>query len=227
MGQIARYYEYDFATAEREYRRALELNPNYPTAHQWLAELLSALNRPDEAIAEIRRALELDPFSVVMNRIYGDLLVAARRYDEAIEQYQKSIALDPSFAPAHYFLARDYEAKGMYDKAVDEYTLASGTPASKDVQARKDVYKKSGWNAYVQTSLDQLVVNSPERRFPPFVIASFFARLNKRDETLAWLEKGYEERDFRMTLIGVSFEFDRFRSDPKFKELVRRIGLPE
>jgi serine/threonine-protein kinase len=227
-GQIARYYDFDFATAEREYRRAIELNPNYATAHQWLGELFSALKRPDEAIAEIRLALELDPLSVVMNRIYGDLLVAARRYDEAINQYHKAIALDPSFAPAHYFLGRAYEAKGMYDEAVNEYTLASGTgPAAKDVQARKDVYKKSGWNAYLQTSLDQLVEKSPEPRFAPFVIASFFARANKRDEMLAWLEKGYEERDFRMTLIGVSFEFDRFRSDPKFQELVRRMGLPE
>lgn len=76
-------------------------------------------------------------------------------------------------------------------------------------------------------ALDQLVVNSPERRFPPFVIATFYARVNKKDEALAWLEKGYEERDFRMTLLSTSFEFDRFRSDPKFKEIVRRMGLPE
>ena len=79
----------------------------------------------------------------------------------------------------------------------------------------------------MQKSLEQLVEHSPEPRFPPFVIATFYARANKKDETLAWLEKGYEERDFRMTLLSVAFEFDRFRSDPKFKELVRRMGLPE
>ena len=228
LGQIARYYDFDFPTAEREYHRALELNPNYPTAHQWLAEQLSAMKRPDEAIAEIRRAVELDPLSVIINKIYGDLLVAARRYDEAIEQYHKTIDLDPNVPTTHYFLARAYQAKGMYDEAVKEYTLASGTgPAAKDALARSELYKKSGWNAYVRSSLDQLVVNSPERRFPPFVIATFYAALNKKDETLAWLEKGYEERDFRMTLLSTAFEFDEFRSDPKFKELVRRIGLPE
>jgi hypothetical protein len=109
------------------------------------------------------------------------------------------------------------------------YALSAGPSgaASKEVQARNEAYKKSGWKASVQTALDQLVVNSPEPRLPPFVIASFYARLDKRDETLAWLEKGYEERDFRMTLLSTSFEFDKFRSDPKFKELVRRIGLPE
>jgi serine/threonine protein kinase/tetratricopeptide (TPR) repeat protein len=228
LGQIATYYDYDFSTAEREYRRALELNPNYPTAHQWLAEQLSAMKRPDEAISEIRRALELDPLSLIINRIYADILVAARQYDEAIDQYKKVIELDPNFATTHFFLGRAYEAKGMYDEAVKEYSLAAGTgSAAKDVPARNEAYKKSGWNAYVQMSLDQLVVHSPERRFPPFVIATFYARLNKKDEALAWLEKGYEERDFRMTLLSTSFEFDKFRSDPKFKELVRRMGLPE
>ncbi len=228
VGQIARYYDYDFATAEREYRRALELNPNYPTAHQWLAEQLSALKRPDEAIAEIRRALELDPFSLIMNRIYADILVAARRYDEGIEEYKKVLELEANFMTTHYFLGRAYEAKGMYDEAVREYSLtARNGPEAKDALARSEAYKKSGWNAYVQMNLDQLVVHSPERRFPPFLIATLYARLNKKDEALEWLEKGYEERDFRMTLLSTAFEFDKFRSDPKFKELVRRMGLPE
>ena len=228
MGQIARYYDYDFPTAEREYRRALELNPNYPTAHQWLGEQLSAIKRPDEAISEIRRALELDPLSLIINRIYADILVAARRYDEAIEQYKKVIQLDPNFAATHFFLGRAYEAKGLYDEAVKEYTLSGATgPGANDALARQEIYKKSGWHAYVESSLDQLVVNSPERRFPPFVIATFYARIGKKEETLAWLEKGYEERDFRMTLLSTSFEFDKFRSDPKFKELVQRMGLPE
>ena len=89
LGQIAAYYDYDFVTAEREYRRAIELNPNYATAHQWLAEHLAAMKRNDEAMAEIRRALELDPLSVIMNRIYADILVDARRFDEAIAQYHK------------------------------------------------------------------------------------------------------------------------------------------
>lgn len=194
LGQIAAYYDYDFPTAEREYHRALELNPNYATAHQWLAEHLSAMKRPDEAIAEIRRALELDP----------------------------------NFPTTHFFLGRAYEAKGMYDEAGKEYTLAAGMGVIlKDVLARNEVYKKSGWNGYVQFTLDQSM-QSPQRRFPPFLIAAtFYARLNKKDETLAWLEKGYEERDFRMTLLSVAFEFDKMRSDPKFKELVRRMGLPE
>ncbi len=229
LGQVTAYYDYDFPTAEREYRRAIELNPNYATAHQWLAEHLAATKRNDEALVEIRRALELDPFSVIMNRIYADILVDGRKYDEAIRQYQKAIDLDPNFPTAHYFLGRAYEAKGMYDDAVKSYTRASelGTVLKDVLVKTNDVYKKSGWKAYLQFNLDQLVVNAPQRRFPPFTIATFYAKLGRDDDALMWLEKGYEERDFRMTLISVAFEFDRLRSDPRFRELVRRMGLPE
>jgi serine/threonine-protein kinase len=229
LGQITAYYDYDFPTAEREYRRAIDLNPNYATAHQWFAELLSAMKRNDEALAEIQRALELDPFSVIMHRIYADILVSGRRYDEAIRQYQVAIDLDPNFPASHYFLGRAYEAKGMYDDAVRSYTRASELGSVlKDVLVKtNDVYKKSGWKAYVQFNLDQLVLNAPQRRYPAFMIATFYARLGRDDEALTWLEKGYEERDGRMMVISIAFEFDRLRSDPRFKDLVHRIGLPE
>jgi tetratricopeptide (TPR) repeat protein len=229
LGQITAYYDYDFPTAERELRRAIELNPNYAPAHQWLAEHLSAMKRNDEALVEIRRALELDPVSVIMNRIYADILVDGRKYDDAIRQYQKAIDLDPNFPTSHYFLGRAYEAKGMYDEAVKSYTRSSelGTVLKDVLVKTNDVYKKSGWKAYVQFNLDQLVINAPQRRFPPFMIATFYAKLGRDDEALMWLEKGYEERDFRLTLLSVAFEFDRLRSDPRFRELVRRMGLPE
>ena len=229
LGQITAYYDYDFATAERQYRRAIELNPNYATAHQWLAEHLAAMKRVDEAEVEIRRALELDPLSVIMNRIYADILMDARKFDEAIQQYHRTLDLDPNFPTARYFLGRAYEAKGMYDQAVEEYSksVLMGRGSPEEVQKMKDAYAKSGWKAYVQMNLDRLVVQSQQTPVPPFVIATMYARLGRKEEAIAWLEKGYEERDFRMTLISVSFEFDSMRSDPRFKELVRRLGLPE
>jgi len=229
LGQISDYYDYDFVTAEKEYRRAIELNPNYATAHQWFAEHLSALKRNDEAIAEIRRALELDPLSVIMNRIYGDILVDGRKYDEAIAQYQKTLELDPNFPTAHYFLGRAYEFKGMYDEAVAEYTKSQAISIlpPETVQKLKDVYTRSGWKAYLQMSIDLLMHDSQRTVFPPFAIASFYARLGNNDEAMKALEKGYEEREFRMTLLSVSAEFDGLRSDPRFRELVRRMGLPE
>jgi TolB-like protein/Tfp pilus assembly protein PilF len=229
LGQITSYYDYDFVTAEREYRRAIDLNPNYAPAHQWFAEHLAAMRRNDEALAEIRRALELDPMSVIMNRIYADVLADGRQFDKAIEQYQKTIQLDPNFPTAHYFLARTYEAKGSYDEAVKEYTIAAqlGTIMAEVSGKANDVYKKSGWQAYLEFNLDQMEAKAADRRLPAFVVATFYARADRKDDAIRWLEKGYEERDFRMTLISVAFEFDGLRSDPRFRELVRRMGLPE
>jgi len=153
----------------------------------------------------------------------------ARKYDEAIQQYHRTLDLDPNFPTARYFLGRAYEAKGMYDQAVEEYSksVLMGRGSPEEVQKMKDAYAKSGWKAYVQMNLDRLVDQSQRTPVPPFVIATMYARLGRKEEAIAWLEKGYEERDFRMTLISVSFEFDSMRSDPRFKELVRRLGLPE
>ena len=228
-GQIVVYYDYELAEAEKQYRRALELNPNYATAHQWLAEHLSALKRFDEALAEIKRALDLDPLSVIMNRIYADILLDARRFDEAAEQYKKTLELDPNFPTAHFFLARTYEAQGKYDQAVAQYALAaktSGLPAEVLAPANQ-AYAKSGWKAYLQATLDQILQQPAGRKFPPFVIATYYARLGQKEEALSLLERGYEEHDFRMTMISVSFEFDSLRSEPRFQALVQKIGLPQ
>ena len=229
LGQTMLYYDFDLATAEKQYRRAIELNPNYATAHQWLAENLTSVKRSDEAMVEIKRALDLDPFSVIMNRIYADILADSRRFDEAIEQYKRTLEIDPNFPTTHYFLGRVYEAKGMYDEAVAEYGAAgrlTGLPAE-SIEHINQVYAKSGWKAYLQESLDQLVSAPGNRRFAPFLLATFYARLGKKEEAIAWLERGYEERDFRVTLVSVSWEFDSIRSDPRFVDLVRKLGLPE
>ncbi|HEX2269268.1 MAG TPA: protein kinase [Pyrinomonadaceae bacterium] len=229
LGQIVIYYDYDFVTAEKEYYRALELNPNYAPAHQWLAEHLATMKRFDEALAEIKRALELDPMSVIMNRIYGDILMDQRRYDEAIEQYRKTLELDPDFPTTQLFLARAYEAKGMYDQAVAQYAVAgefTGLPPDALAEANK-VYARSGWKAYLQKSLDYVLAQPPSRKFPPFAASTYYARLGQNEQALYWLQRGYEERDFRLRHISVMFEFDNLRSDPRFVELVRRMGLPQ
>jgi eukaryotic-like serine/threonine-protein kinase len=228
-GQILVYYDYDLTTAEQQYRLAIELNPNYATAHQWLAEHLSTLKRWDEALVEIERALQLDPFSVIMNRIYADILMDQRRYDEAIAQFKKTQELDPNFPTTYYFLGRAYEALGRYDEAVAQYTTAgkvSGLPPEMFEQADQ-TYAKAGWKAYLQATLDQILKQPGGRKFPPFVIATYYARLGQKEEALSWLERGYEERDFRMTLISVAWELDSLRSEPRFVALVQKIGLPQ
>jgi len=229
LGQIMAYYDLDLNGAEREYQRAIALNPNYASAHQWRAENLSAQGRVDEALAEAQRALELDPLSLIINRNYGDCLVDARRLDEAIEQYRKTLEIDPNFATAHYFLGRAYEAKGSYDQAVAEYVMSaevSGFHAD-DLAKMREAYAKGGWKAYLQTSLNQILDRSKESYTPPFILAGIYARLGQKDAAFAYLEKGLQEHDFRITLVRVAFEFDSLRSDPRYADLVKRIGLPQ
>lgn len=228
LGQIAVYYDFDFPTAEREFRRALELNPNYPTAHQWFAEHLSSMKRFDEALAEIRRALELDPLSLIINRIYADILIDARRFDEGIDQFHKTIELDPNFPTAHFFLGRAYEAQGMYAEAVAEFSKSAALSGFPPDQLAKmnDAFAKSGWKAFVQVVLDY-ALHDKNTKTPPFVMAGYYLRLGQKDEAIAWLQKGYEERDFRMTLLSVDTGFDGIRSDPRFVELVHKMRLPE
>ena len=229
LGQVVLYSDYDFKTAEKEYRRAIELNPNYPSAHQWYGEMLSSLKRPDEALNEIRRALELDPLSVIINRIYADILTDARRYDEAIVQYRKTLELDPNFPTAHLFLSRAYQAKGMYDEAIEEYVKSNalGIKAPMSTAEVKQLYSRAGWPGVLQEGLREVLEMSKTEPFSPFVIAGFYAKLGQKDEAIEWLEKAYEQRDFRLMMISVSFDFDAMRSDPRFKEIVKRVGLPQ
>jgi eukaryotic-like serine/threonine-protein kinase len=227
LGQITIYYDWDFSGGEREYQRAIALDPNYPTAHQWRAENLSTQGRYDEALVEIRRALELDPLSLIINRAYGDILLNARRYDEAIEQYRKTLELDPNFATAHFFLARAYEAKGMYDQAFDELvrSYGGGFVTPEKLAQMKTAYASFGWKGYLQTELTQLLQQSKQEYVPPSVIAISYARIGQKEEAFAWLERGYQERDFRMRHLKTAFEFDSLRSDPRFDDLLRRVGL--
>jgi tetratricopeptide (TPR) repeat protein len=228
LGQVAEYFDYDFATAEKEFRHAIELNPNYASAHQWFGEHLSALNRVDEALVEIRRALELDPMSVIMNKIYADILADGRRFDEAIEQYKKAIELDPNFATTYYFLGRAYEAKREYVEAVQAYGKMArlGRMPAPEIAKTEEIFRKSGFKAYLEASLPELEQHAERGQVPPFVVASFYARLGKTDEAMKWLEKAYDDRDFRVIMIGVSFEFDSLRADPRFIELSKKVGLP-
>jgi tetratricopeptide (TPR) repeat protein len=228
VGQTLVLYDFDLNGAERQYQRAIQLNPNYATVHQWRAENLSALGRGDEALAEARRALELDPFSMIMNRVYGDCLLNAGRTDEAIDQYKKSLDLDPNFHTTRFFLARAYEAKGMYDQAVVEYTKSAEMSGFRPEQIAEmnRAYARGGWRAYLEVAAAQMEERSQKGYTPPFVMAWVYARLGEKDRAFDYLEKAYQQRDFRVTLVKTSFEFDPLKSDPRYADLIKRVGLP-
>jgi tetratricopeptide (TPR) repeat protein len=220
-------YDDDWAGAEQHYKRSLELNPNYPTAHQWYGEMLVREGRFDEGLAETRRALELDPFSLITNLVLGINLNAARRYDEAIIQIQKTLELDPSFADTNDFLFEAYANKEMYAEAVAAYSkqMALDDEPPSEIEATKDAFNKSGWNGFLRHRINYL--ESLHNQGYADGLAGFYARLGEKDKAFAWLEKAYEERNEGLTLLKVDARFDNIRSDPRFQDLLRRIGLPQ
>ena len=219
-------FDWDFDSAGKEFRQAIELNPGYATAHHWYAWHLSLLGRYEEAIPEMRRAESLDPLSLIINADLAELLVLAHSYDESIEQSRKTIEMDPNFAFAHIQLAQAYLAKHRNEEAIAELEkavqLSAGSPTSKANLAR--AYVAVGKRSDAQKLLSDLKKRSSPSSSFAAEISVIYAALGDADQAMNWLEKGYEERFNPGVLLRPGF--DPLRSDPRFEELVRRIGLP-
>jgi TolB-like protein/Flp pilus assembly protein TadD len=219
-------YDWDFDSAGKEFQRAIELNPGYATAHHWYAWHLAVLGRYDEAIAEMRKAENLDPLSLIINADLAELFVIAHLYDESIRQSRKTIEMDPNFALAHNQLAVAYLQKHMNDEAVAEsqkaVQLSGGSPTCIANLAR--AYAASGKRGEAEKLLSDLKKRSSPGYSDASEIAAIYASLGDKNQALNWLEKGYEERFNPGVLLRPGF--DPLRSDPRFEDLVRRIGLP-
>ena len=221
-------YDWDFIGAENEYKRAIELNPNYPTAHQWYAEYLSSMGRHQEAIAENERAHELDPLSLSINVALGARYHLARRYDDAIKQLLKTVEMYPTFARGHLRLGLTYLQKKMYPTAVAELqkTVEISRRDSMSVAALAYAYGMSGQKAEAQKLLDEMTQRSEREYVSPYYIAVAHVGLEERDQALASLEKAYQDRDYRLRLLKADPVWDSLRSDPLFQDIQRRVGLP-
>ena len=219
-------FDWDFDAAGKEFRRAIELNPGYATAHHWYAWHLSLLGRYDEAITEMRKAENLDPLSLIINADLAELLVLAHSYDESIQQSRKTIEMDPNFALAHNQLAQAYLQKHMYVEAVAELQkavqLSPGCPTCIANLGR--AYVLSGTRSAAEKLLSDLKKRSNPGYSNASEIAMIYASLGDTDQAMNWLEKGFEERFNPGVLLRPGF--DPLRSDSRFQNLVHRIGLP-
>jgi TolB-like protein/DNA-binding winged helix-turn-helix (wHTH) protein/Flp pilus assembly protein TadD len=219
-------FDWDFESAEKEFRRAIELNPGYATAHHWYAWHLALVGRNAEAIAEMRKAQNLDPLSLIINADLAELLVIAHFYDESIQQSRKTIEMDPNFGLAHNQLAQAYLQKGMHDEAITELQkaiqLSGDSPTCTANLAR--AYAASGRRNEALQLLNDLKKRSNPGYSHASEIATVYAALGDNGQALTWLQKGYEERFNPGVLLRPGF--DPLRSDPRFQDLVRRIGLP-
>ncbi len=229
LGFVGLHLDWDWARVESEFKRAIDINPNYATAHHWYAHYLMCMGRLDEALSEMKKAQSLDPLSLVINTELGFPLYFARRYDEAIEQYRKALEMDPNFYRAHWLLGLAYQQKGMSEQAIDELqkaiALSGRTPTT--VAGLGYVYARAGKRDQARKVLSQLAELSKRRYVPSLEVAVVYSALAEKDRAIAWLEKGYEEHAGWMPRLKVDPRLDDLRSDPRFQDLVRRVGLPQ
>ncbi len=221
------FYDHDWPRAEKEFRRAIELNPNNPNAHRGLAQYFVSNARFDEALAEIERARELDPVSLGINSDKGWYLHFARKPDEAIAQLRKTLELDPNFAVAHFVLGNAYELRGDYDRAIAEYqtNIALSEPLSSRLGSLGHAYAMTGRKKEARQILSQLNEFSRHGYVSPYHTALVYVALGERDAALAWLEKAYNDHFWMTAFLKVDPRLDSLRSDSRFQDLLRRVGL--
>jgi adenylate cyclase len=230
MGMLMQNKDWDFAGAELQYRRAIELTPGYASAYHWCAELLSQLRRFDEAFELYRQASQLDPLSSAISSDVGLTWYFARDYDRAIAELKKSIEADPTFSRTHHYLAKVYAQLGQYAEAVlaqqKGWLLAGHNPD--DVEQRitglRIALEHSGPQGFWQQQLE--LAESSRGPDWPIDVAELYARLGDRDRSFALLEKAFAERLFAMLFLNVDPAWDGLRDDPRFHDLLRRIGFP-
>jgi TolB-like protein/Tfp pilus assembly protein PilF len=227
LGVIMYQYEYDWEGAGREFERALELNPNYSTAHHWYCNYLKSLGMFDQALAEMQRALELDPLSLIANTNLGGVLYFMRNYDQAREQLKKTVELDPDFPGAYFYLGAIDMAEGKYSESIACYQKANWlqTGDSTVLFITGYVDAKTGKRKEALAAIDQLSATYGNGHMIPLAIAIIYWGLGDREKTFEWLRKAYEERDWGMSDLNIDPVWDGLRSDPRFKALLKKVGL--
>ena len=221
-------YEWDRESSEKEYRRAIELKPNYSTAHHWLGADLGNIKRFDESIAEMRRAEELDPLSAIIGTNLGDMLVHARRYDEAIAQYKRVLVRDPNFAYGHRALGWAYGSKGMYEGAIVETRAAMALREGSSSKGFLGLWlAKSGKRDEALKLLGEIKQESARTYVQGYTFALIYLGLGEKEEALNYLEQHMLSRAETANTYATAPELDELRSEPRFKEMLKRMNLPE
>jgi TolB-like protein/Tfp pilus assembly protein PilF len=228
LATVAYWYDWDSVTAEREYKRAIELNPKNSRSRDFYSWYLVSSGRVDQALAEAKDAVQLDPVSAEINSNLGQVLLLAHQYDRAIEQLRSSIELDPSYFLAHNYLGRAYEANGKLPEAIAEFqrTLQIEDGIPENWSNLGHAYALSGKTGEAQTIIERLKRLSASSYVPPYNMAVLYAGLGNKNEAFAWLNRAYDERSFYLPAwLRVDPQMDSLRSDARFADLVRRVGL--
>jgi TolB-like protein/DNA-binding winged helix-turn-helix (wHTH) protein/Tfp pilus assembly protein PilF len=225
---LAMTHSWDWTGAEAEFRRALQLDPQYANAHHWYGDYLSIRGRHGEALAEAKHALELDPLNLMISSWVGLRYYMARDYSRAIDQNRNSVELDPNFAAAHLLLGEDYLGAGLHSEAVNELKKAANLSGDSplytaQVAVALAVEGRSGDAFRIAHDLEAI---SRKRYVSPYGLAQIYAASNKKEDTFKWLQAAYDDHAAWMGYLAVDPIFDRYRSEERFKDLLRRVGLP-
>jgi tetratricopeptide (TPR) repeat protein len=232
LGSNEMEYEWDFAGGEAEFKRALELDPNDADAHGGYAFDIGMIGgREQEALAEINRAHQLDPLSPLNSTLVGNVHTMARQYDEAIVICKKVANENPTFADAHGDLAKAYWGKRMYPQVIEEWKaygqLSGDRNESEFASAVDQGFRSSGWRGALTKGIEARQAQRKKGYYSAFTIATLYADLGDKDQAFRWLNTAYKERDPWLLSLKTSFLLDPVRSDPRFAELVRKVGLPQ
>jgi tetratricopeptide (TPR) repeat protein len=227
---IAETHEWDWATAEREYKHAIQLSPDDARAHHWYAGYLTYIGKVNEGIEEEMRARDLDPLSLPINNALAGRLLVAGRYDEALQQIQKTLELDPHFPQAHQTLGWAYLNSGKHEQSIQEFRKALQLSGADDTDLMLDLgfaYAETGERDEARKILAKLESLHEKGRAPSGSVGILYGALGESDEAFAWLQKAYEEHDPELTYITVGRRFEPLRHDPRFQQLIQRIGLSD
>jgi DNA-binding winged helix-turn-helix (wHTH) protein/TolB-like protein/Tfp pilus assembly protein PilF len=221
------YYKRNLAEAEREFQRALAINPNYATANHWYAEYLMYTGRFEESVAKFKRAQEIDPLSPIITVEQGLPYYYSRQYKRAEEEFHQARKLEPRFTPLVYMLAWLYEEEGKFEEAIALFqaAMAGYQPSPRMTASLARVYATWGRRSEARRLLKEALAHADSRRLAPYYVAQIYARLGEKDQAFAWLARAREERDEQIVMIKVDPKMDGLRSDPRFSDLLRSIGL--
>jgi tetratricopeptide (TPR) repeat protein len=227
LAELKYQYEYDWTGAETEFKKAVELNPNVAWIRQAYGWFLMSAGRFDEATAEMEKARELDPSSLTINVGRGRLFYYSRQYDQAIQQFQNIIAVEPNDDSSYFSLYTIFEQKRMYPEAVDAYlkSLSLGGVPPEVTEEFRETFRVSGWQGFLRKRLEALQTKAKTGQVEPFQFANLYVRLGQKDEAFAWFEKTFEARDPATLQFKIEPAYDSLRNDPRYTELIGKIGL--
>jgi tetratricopeptide (TPR) repeat protein len=219
--------DWDWESADMAFKRTLNLNPNYPLAHMYYSHFLYIMDRPNEAGDHAARAMEIDPFNSLLKGLYGMALNFAGRSDEAIEMLYDALNILPVHPIVRSTLRTSYELAGRYEEALEMWReFYRERNDSEGLETLERGYEEAGYHGAMLRAAEMMVERSKTTYVTPWQIATLYTRAVKKAEAIEWFEQAYEQHDGNMPYISADPLFDNLRDEPRFKDLLKKMGLP-